>query len=1063
MAAMLDLPKALKQKYLEGKVVFFVGAGVSHAPVTELMTFKELTHTLIKEAIGERPGGSAQTGGEIWRPFSYWERTKEELLSDQKYDRALGRLQMLLPHFPLHKRLEHHLEAKERKWNRWHSSIIKIARNSNCPRIITTNYDLFLEMADSDDFQESLKVWEGPALPNPLRFEGIVHLHGRVGGETHNMLVTDAEMGNAYVTDGWAARFMREICLSNAVVFVGYSINDPVFQYFTYGLPSDAQMYAFLPSTDFDSGSMSKQDLRRMGVELISHREDKRVDFADILETLEAWSELLIDWTTNKQGSLSWREKAKEELQKYLDSQESIDRYFSLTNLISAVKQFGIEDIIDLYREEDSEYLELIINLLLDNEYIETELSDQESFSISEYLYTVLAENWHDGQARNQAYLTLSRRIFNLSDSAAISICSNLCRFMKDGEKLSESWIDLFLRRRVLHALMSNGFAQLILSSDKSVLWKILRENFFFVEETDNLIELLAPVKYINSQYSFSALLDAWGIADSSLSESDDLLSNVDYAFSECCVQVEKTAPDELMAAMVRTPDEDSRLLFFFYYSILRSSPLYELYSWLTDQDEIESDSSEGLQSKQEGMVSFAQLYVSFAERIRNSNIRLGFERNPTKINERELSKRSRVTPEDNQKNPESNPRIKVSTSKNHLADDYGVSSSNATRITLKRDKIAVLSSVCELLSDVIGRQYLTNDERKRVRGLISSGQLLPSDLTVPLGYLESKELVQEIAGYTYFSLFSSNNDVRVSEFETLIKLVGVHYFLQIFDVGHFEDSLGNPPSASPVPTQFKRKFLDCVLGAILSENSFTEEDYYQALDLVKFVFINEELEAPSRALLENLSLLGGLFTQTPWAAVELRFWTLLIPELTAASKIPTDESYTLLLGWLETFLVSQNQHASILLHFANSLMNASDTSCNNRFFWDSLFALLNAEASDHVLDRSYLVKLLGKAVSSLSDEGDYRFSEIKDFLLFWSHLSGRMSVMCDALLFVFETGNSIRIEGEKIATIRELVASADCLPLEYDPRFEVGRRKLEDELKRYDDEISDEIHPIDG
>jgi hypothetical protein len=51
------------------------------------------------------------------------------------------------------------------------------------------------------------------------------------------MVLTDKDFGRAYLTEGWARRFIQDLFLSFTVLFVGYSHDDPVMHYLARGLP----------------------------------------------------------------------------------------------------------------------------------------------------------------------------------------------------------------------------------------------------------------------------------------------------------------------------------------------------------------------------------------------------------------------------------------------------------------------------------------------------------------------------------------------------------------------------------------------------------------------------------------------------------------------------------------------------------------------------------------------------------------------------------------------------------------------------------------------------------
>ena len=51
------------------------------------------------------------------------------------------------------------------------------------------------------------------------------------------MVLTDQDFGRAYLTEGWARRFLIELFRQFTVLFVGYGHNDTVMNYLARALP----------------------------------------------------------------------------------------------------------------------------------------------------------------------------------------------------------------------------------------------------------------------------------------------------------------------------------------------------------------------------------------------------------------------------------------------------------------------------------------------------------------------------------------------------------------------------------------------------------------------------------------------------------------------------------------------------------------------------------------------------------------------------------------------------------------------------------------------------------
>jgi hypothetical protein len=159
-------------------------------------------------------------------------------------------------------------------------------------RLVTTNFDRLFEGC-----RDNLRIWQPPRLPDPSRqteMDGIVYLHGRAsndytGAEDEGFIVSSSEFGRAYLSDGWATQFFREILDRYVVVFVGYGADDPPVQYLLEALNRKvgglARIYAF------QSGLTSEADAKWLhkGVRPIPY--DESDNHRVLWATLSAWSE----------------------------------------------------------------------------------------------------------------------------------------------------------------------------------------------------------------------------------------------------------------------------------------------------------------------------------------------------------------------------------------------------------------------------------------------------------------------------------------------------------------------------------------------------------------------------------------------------------------------------------------------------------------------------------------------------------------------------------------------------------------------------------------------------
>ncbi len=254
-----ELPQELIDAHADGRVVFFVGAGASCAPPSNLPLFKGLA-----EKMGEEAESPYQEGEPI--------------------DTFLGKLTSLKPPYNVHKRAKVLLDPSDSCPNDIHKTIVRLASAYNRFRVVTTNFDLHLEKAAEDENIKIPDIWNSPALPLGDQMEGLVHLHGSVTRSPNELILTDRDLGRAYLYEAWATRFLRTLFQENVVVFIGYGLNDPTMRYLTLALPSNASLYAFLHEDE-----VKGQDWKRLNVRTISFGRS----YENLLPSLQNWLNLV--------------------------------------------------------------------------------------------------------------------------------------------------------------------------------------------------------------------------------------------------------------------------------------------------------------------------------------------------------------------------------------------------------------------------------------------------------------------------------------------------------------------------------------------------------------------------------------------------------------------------------------------------------------------------------------------------------------------------------------------------------------------------------------------------
>lgn len=207
--ANIDFDDCILDALRDDRLVVFAGAGVSMGPPSNLASFWRLSSDI------------AQGTG---------------LLVAEPLDRFLGHLQHR--GVAVHERAAQLLSPENSSPNALHFNLLRLFRTLGGVRLVTTNFDLHFESAAENLFGSVPEVYRAPALPLGYDFTGIVHVHGALP-RAQNLVLTDADFGRAYLTEGWARRFLVDVFRQYTVLFVGYSHNDVVMNYLARALPAD--------------------------------------------------------------------------------------------------------------------------------------------------------------------------------------------------------------------------------------------------------------------------------------------------------------------------------------------------------------------------------------------------------------------------------------------------------------------------------------------------------------------------------------------------------------------------------------------------------------------------------------------------------------------------------------------------------------------------------------------------------------------------------------------------------------------------------------------------------
>ncbi|MDP9412504.1 MAG: SIR2 family protein [Pseudomonadota bacterium] len=303
------LPTDLLTARDEGQVVFFCGSGVSLARAG-LPDFYGLADAVLDQ-LHASPDSRARAV--IAASRSIQVQGVEGLIPA---DRAFSLLEQEFDTARVRAAVAASLKSKTNDLAA-HAALIDLARGTdNKVRLVTTNFDRLFEACDP-----SIASHAPPDLPHPARsstFEGIVHLHGVLdkNGEAplgDKFVISSADFGQAYLSDGWATRFIHALMERYQIVFVGYTANDPPVQYLLEALNTRSATFQPMYALQAGDDDLAKALWLHKGVQPISF--DPSASYRALWDTMFAWAERARDPQAWVQAQLAKAEQGPQALQ----------------------------------------------------------------------------------------------------------------------------------------------------------------------------------------------------------------------------------------------------------------------------------------------------------------------------------------------------------------------------------------------------------------------------------------------------------------------------------------------------------------------------------------------------------------------------------------------------------------------------------------------------------------------------------------------------------------------------------------------------------------------------
>ncbi|MEY5026623.1 MAG: hypothetical protein RLZZ244_2151 [Verrucomicrobiota bacterium] len=254
----------------DDRLIIFAGAGVSMGAPANLPGFGDLAKDIAKG-----------TG----------------VVPSKPLDRFLGELHH--GNVDVHERAAQLLLPEGSVPNKLHTDLLRLFRKADRVRLVTTNFDLHFETAANDLFGAVPFVYRAPALPLGYDFSGIVHVHGALP-RARDLVLTDADFGRAYLTEGWARRFLLDAFRQYTVLFVGYSHDDVVMNYLARALPAESTAGRYALTHEDENWEL-------LGIKPVRYGIGSGADpFKDLYEGVQRLADLAT------RGELDWQSRLDE-------------------------------------------------------------------------------------------------------------------------------------------------------------------------------------------------------------------------------------------------------------------------------------------------------------------------------------------------------------------------------------------------------------------------------------------------------------------------------------------------------------------------------------------------------------------------------------------------------------------------------------------------------------------------------------------------------------------------------------------------------------------------------
>lgn len=304
------IPERLLLAHARGEVLFICGAGISRP--AGLPDFRELVidvyarlDTSVHAVLAGLPAGMCNQWQVDCSGLTERQTAEVKRFIVGDYDVVLGMLERRLDDrtrgdSQVRREVAASLRSGANNPAPIHRALMRLADRGGVRTIVTTNFDLLLELA-SQRLRSPVQTYALGSIPRPSRqmdFSGVLHIHGALDrnlSRFSELVLSDQDFGEFYLRRRVVPDFIYDAARLFHLVLVGYSANDPPMRYLLNAVAADGSRFDDLKErfTFFGTNApdpVSLEDWKARGITPVHY--DSNGNHNALLETLDRWSEL---------------------------------------------------------------------------------------------------------------------------------------------------------------------------------------------------------------------------------------------------------------------------------------------------------------------------------------------------------------------------------------------------------------------------------------------------------------------------------------------------------------------------------------------------------------------------------------------------------------------------------------------------------------------------------------------------------------------------------------------------------------------------------------------------